>query len=508
MEKRGYNLRTKVDWYNEASNLPPLHNQKHPITKKYWNDFKGIWCSKKSKKNIASTSSVALYDFYYYPIATIKQTFGSSLCERVALFLTKQYQKQLSGYSYDQWDFVYWSFHHLELYLGYKWPSIIDQLEAHKCLEVKKYASIYNTNKQCTYVKLNPAYASIQPAFKKTKFKDDKLQSSIIKHYKSLLKDRKGIIKDIEQTLDRTELKIEDPSALLNSIWERKLDDLKRAPNNSYASQKEISASVKALNDIQNAQQQYFSSLQRYYNYLTNALKMIGVERKVQYNIQKSSFGDRISHIFSNTPREMRKFITIDNEPVVEVDITASQPTFLYVIFLKWYKSKYKALAHPPTYFTEIYKAMNNADFDFYRFMVFKLKGVAHVKDKHGRDEMKTLFYRLVFGNPQYKLKSIVREEIVTKAFGYDFYQFLLDLSTKDLNIDAVNKPHKNLSHLLQTEEASFLLSVMKQMSKQKVPFLPLYDSLIVKRVDQQKASAAFADVAAKRGLKGIIKTK
>jgi hypothetical protein len=76
MEKRGYNLRTKVDWYNEASNLPPLHNQKHPITKKYWNDFKGIWCSKKSKKNIASTSSVALYDFYYYPIATIKQTIG------------------------------------------------------------------------------------------------------------------------------------------------------------------------------------------------------------------------------------------------------------------------------------------------------------------------------------------------------------------------------------------------------------------------------------------------
>ena len=67
---------------------------------------------------------------------------------------------------------------------------------------------------------------------------------------------------------------------------------------------------------------------------------------------------------------------------------------------------------------------------------------------------------------------------------------------------------YRNLSALLQREESKFLNDVMAELMKEKVDFLPLYDSLIVKKSDQDRVKDAFNSVIAKNGYDGIIKVK
>lgn len=496
-------------WHNLASPDAPQHNSKHPITKKYWNQFTESWCSKKSKKKLATKPSVAVYDFYYYPLSAIKEQFGPKTYVRVAVFLSKQYRKHFNGYSYTDWDFVYWDYRKLELYLGSSFKQILEHLKADKYISVKKVATTYNKNKSSTYLKLNPSFADCgSPAYITTHLTDHRLQRSLIKHYSAALKERKDILKNIERTLDRTDLKINNLQKNIDSIWNRKLKSLMCTQHNPYASAVERRKATATLNDTSNAKMEHFHILSRYYSNLQDALQLQDIERRVEYNISVSKFGKRISHLFSNTPREMRQHITIDGTPVVEVDIAASQPTFLYVILVKWHRSKYRKLADAPQCFTENFEAIAKSGRDFYRYMTYKMKGIKYVNDNKSRDEMKALFCRLVFGNPVHSLSGVDKKEVVTKAFGSSFFQFLTSVSQQDLNNSAFKKHYKNLAHILQTEESKFLMGVMERLAKQNIHFLPLYDSLVVKQSDRDTAVAAFEAEAAQWGFSGIIKTK
>ena len=96
-EKRKYSKRRNVDWYDEASGIEVKHNQRSIVSGKYWNEFKGKWCSKKSKKVLLNESCIEFYDLSFYSIDEIKKDFASSLYEKVGLFISKLYQDQLKG---------------------------------------------------------------------------------------------------------------------------------------------------------------------------------------------------------------------------------------------------------------------------------------------------------------------------------------------------------------------------------------------------------------------------
>ena len=110
----------------------------------------------------------------------------------------------------------------------------------------------------------------------------------------------------------------------------------------------------------------------------------------------------------------------------------------------------------------------------------------------------------MVFGNPTTKIGGRSKREICAKLFGYDFYDFLVKLSNGSLDWD-INKRYKNLSALLQREEAAFLDEVMDDLRNTGVPFIPLYDSLIVKKTDEIYVREAFKRVISEKNLFGVI---
>jgi bifunctional DNA-binding transcriptional regulator/antitoxin component of YhaV-PrlF toxin-antitoxin module len=213
-------------------------------------------------------------------------------------------------------------------------------------------------------------------------------------------------------------------------------------------------------------------------------------------------------HLYSNAPKEFRKYLKIEGEEVVEIDIKSSQPSFLYVLLIKGYLFKKefrdKIISNYPQDYLNMLSVVKSGDkLDFYNYMAIRLYGLGYAKNKNVRSQMKTLFYQIVFGKPVGKLAGLDKKVLIIKLFGEGFYIFLVELSNQKL--DLIKDHYKNLSKLLQKKEADIINMVMNKLD---IPFLPLYDSLIVKKKDANQAIAAFNDIFKEQGLAHILKVK
>jgi hypothetical protein len=83
-------------------------------------------------------------------------------------------------------------------------------------------------------------------------------------------------------------------------------------------------------------------------------------------------------------------------------------------------------------------------------------------------------------------------------------YEFISALALTDLGLE-LNKKYANLSALLQREEASFMADVMAEMYNNGVKFIPIYDSLIIKASDREKAKFHFNNIIRSHKLEGIL---
>ena len=505
---RNYRERSNVNWYTDESS-PALHDQKHPVTKKYWNQFTGEWCSKKSKRKLLQKGTIYYYQFKSYSIEEIKRDFGLKWTEQVATFVTKQFFKQFSGYKVSDWEFVYWAYHELEVYLGVDWQQRIDRLTKLGMIKVDTGRSRYNSKNSCTYVKLNKRFSKDKLSeLVKVYVQSERYQGSIKRYYRTAYKDRSGILKCIEGTLDRTQIAIGSVSELHELIWDDRLKKDRSALQNEYLSVKEKSKINRQFEDLENYKAEYFEGLNRYDFYVTGVLdnEDLDVKRSF-YSTQKSKFGGRISHFLSNAPKLYRSKLLIDGESVVEIDIKASQPSFLYVLFKRWYYSSHKYLADTSHSYENAFEVVKGSKIDFYQYMILKLYGLKHIKSEIKRVEVKTLFYRLVFGSPVSKIGGLSKKELCAKLFGFDFYEFLVKLSKGRLDWD-IDKKYKNLSALLQREESSFMDAVMSVLEQNGIAFIPIYDSLILKKTDEPAVKSLFERVIEDKKLNSVIRIK
>jgi hypothetical protein len=162
----------------------------------------------------------------------------------------------------------------------------------------------------------------------------------------------------------------------------------------------------------------------------------------------------------------------------------------------------------PPLYFmelTRLFQGQKKAD--VYKYMNYKLNGLNAYRDKEARNDMKSLFYCIAYGNPIHGKKNKDKKELIGKIFSGDFYHFLLRLTKTDLKV-GIKDSTKNMSALLQREESSFLDKVIIKLIADKIDFLPLYDSLIVKSKDEQKVRELFNDVIMEEELTRFISLK
>lgn len=502
---RKYTVRNSVNWYTDESS-PALHDQKHPVTKKYWNQFKGEWCSKKSKRKVLQKGTIYYYQFKSYSIEEIKMDFGMKWTEQVATFITKQFFKQFSGYKVSDWDYVYWAYHELEVYLGADWQDRINKLTELGIIKVDIGRSRYNSKNSCTYVKLNKRFSKEKlDDLVKIYVQSERYQSSIKRYYRTVYKDRSGILKFIEGALDRTQIRFGSIPELHEQIWGNRVKRDTSALQNEYLSIKEKNKINKQLGDLDRYRADYFEGLDRYNFYIKEVLDIEDLDvRRSFYSTQKSKFGGRISHFLSNAPKLYRSRLLIDNESVTEIDIKASQPSFLYVLFRRWYYSSHKYLADTSHSYENSFELVKGSKIDFYQYMILKLYGLKHIKSEIKRAEVKTLFYRLVFGSPVSKIGGLSKKELCAKLFGYDFYEFLVKLSKGRLDWD-IDKKYKNLSALLQREESSFMDAVMSVLEQKGIAFIPIYDSLIVKKTDEPAVKGVFQKVIEENRLVRII---
>ena len=127
--------------------------------------------------------------------------------------------------------------------------------------------------------------------------------------------------------------------------------------------------------------------------------------------------------------------------------------------------------------------------------MAFKMYGINWKRTHYNaRTEMKTLFYKLIFGNPKDPIKGKPRQELISFFFGFYMYEFISALALADLGLE-LNKKHANLSALLQREEAGFMVDVMAEMYNNGVKFIPIYDILVVKASEGIKTRFIFNNV-------------
>jgi hypothetical protein len=511
MDKRRYSLRSNVDWYDESSGLKVKHNQRSVVSGKYWNEFKGEWCSKKSKKVMLNNGNILIYDLSYYRLDKIKDDFGSGLYEKVGFFISKLYQEQLKGRfkaGDDSW--IYFSRADLDRFLTYKWKDIVDKLIVLGKIEQILIKSKYNNGSELRYFRLNNEFWKVDnPILAKVSLVDSRYDLSIKAYYKAVCKDRKGILKVIEGTIDNTSLIIEDIDIQIDKKWIDKVDRDRAELDNPYLGVRAKNKIIKKLSDLSKYEIEYKSILKSYYSLIVEIQQKRSIEEKrALYRLNTSVFGGRIVHLYSNAPKEFRKYLKIEGEEVVEIDIKSSQPSFLYVLLIKGYLFKKefrdKIISNYPRDYLNMLSVVKSGDkLDFYNYMAIKLYGLGYSKNKNVRSQMKTLFYQIIFGKPIGEIAGLDKKVLIIKLFGEGFYDFLVELSNQKL--DLVKDHYKNLSKLLQKKEADFINMVMDKLD---IPFLPLYDSLIVKKKDANQVIAAFNDVFKEQGLAHILKVK
>ncbi len=493
-----------------------IHNKRYKAEGGYWNEFKGIFGKKKSNE-LLKESIVKIYDFAYYGIDSIKFDFDYKYWEKIAMFLTALYKKQYDNKNCTDWERIYCDSPMLRLYLVDDYNLILIRLEELNIIELQTVASKYDKSKTCKYISLNQNFIDIEGViYTEKNLISEKYQDAILKYFNKKICEREGVIKYIETVLDTCTFSLENRDVLNLEIAENKFKEESQSLLNPYVSNKEKIKSEIKIENKESYIKNHNNIMNRYYENLVSKLNSIDLIKKVHYNISVSPFGNRISHIFSSMPKKYRKRLMIEGEEVIEIDIVSSQVAFLLINLKKWFDNDFDSELDLELYSRRPFEMIDKLEMiysegsklDLYKYMALKLHGFKAIHDDKIRNQMKSVFTGLFFdttNNPTFKEE--VREEFIKHLFGLNFFEVLQEIERLDIEgIDI--KKHRNISALLQREESKFLSDVMNKLMTDKVMFLPLYDSLIVKKSDKQKVEEAFNLIIEKNGFKDIIRIK
>ncbi len=503
--------RKDVQYNGLIKNKVFKHGVKDYYTKKYWNENTQRWVCRMPSPLLLS-SELLINDFSYFNISKIKLEFRS-IWEKVAFFLTQLYDEELSkGYKINHWPSLYWDYKKCKAFLGDGYLSVIHKLENLNLVELERRRNAKEPIKNYLFLKLNENFIHQEHPILKTRMMINSVNEKIIlKFFKRVKSEESALEKYINFTSSevKIDLGINERNLLVDKIVNNKKECDSMYLNNPFASHLELSKLKTKLSDIN-----YYAKYRNLVNSTIDRLEYkMGVKSKVinlDFGARRSSYGNRISHYYSNIPRGLRSKLIIDGEYLVEADIATSQPSFLLKLIDKWFfKSEFGAindLVYPET-FIEAYKGIfaKSQGLDFYQKMASVYNGKVEGTSVT-RDQMKELFMMIVFGNIEFdKFRKFKREKLISDVFGKDFYQFLL--SVKKLNLPRIDKS-KNLSALLQREEAKFLDEVMLDLKSKNIKFLPLYDSLIVKPSDLDTVKLSFQKTIIKNNLGGFLRLK
>jgi hypothetical protein len=496
--------RKGVSYNGLDDNKLNVHGYRDYKTKMYWNEKTQKWTVKKPSP-VLTESIIQIYDFKYYDTSQIKKAFGSKW-ERVALFLTELFINELStGHKVDEWPWVYWNYLKQRTYLGNDYLLVIDKLVSLGLIETQRQqVDINNPFKFSVSFKLNIKFIEIEgEAYEKKTLLSEDYQNSILNYYSNVITPLDKIEKYIDSVIDSSKLNLSNDQLIeiVLSLTEKKKNLDKEALKNKFVQKSKKDKIKRKLSNELFYYDSYKSTIRYSIDNIQAYLNGSQLLKSYFYNIRRDTFGNRISHIFSNIPKSIRNQITIDGERVVEVDIISSQVSFLFVLIEKWFlKSSYASdnnLVAPWDFFLK-YSTLSLIDKnqDFYKILKIQVADQYKEYPQVSREQMKIIFLKTALGDPKLiTLSGFNKKEFISNLFGSKFYDFLISLTK--IEIDGVKKheSYKNIAAILQREESAFLDIVMNKLIDSDIKFIPIYDSLIIKESDQTKVRTIFKEV-------------
>ncbi len=508
LTRRNYTHRTNVDWYDESSGLPPMHNQKHRISRKYWNALRGEWCSKKSRKTPGTGRPVTMIDFSAVSHTRILERFGVINGRKVSLFLTVLMRTHLGRDGVGDWKFHYMENRVLKTYLGYRWETIVKMLVKMKIVKVRSAASKYNAEKTCLYFRLSRDFMWTRNEWpSETSIPDPKYARSILHHYTRSVVERDNVLKQVENTLDRAKVAIPDADRRFNEWWKKQLEKIRDRVYGSDITERErkrIERILRQPEAFKNIHQRIFNAYLLHLNPV--AANASETERRFQYDLRRNNFTQGISHYLSGLPSDMRRYVRIDGEETAELRIRSSLPSFLFVLLHKWrHQSSPFGMAKqiPNGYLTRFEQARAEG-LDMYAYMAEQMMGRESIHDHDTRKEMHRLFSNIVFGRINTGSEGPAMTALVSSLFGREFIVFLKQFKKLSTGLP-MNFYHKNFYTLLHREVSDFMNLVMERATKAGIPFIPMFDTMIVKTSHVRQMQDIFQSAMISKGLEKVL---
>lgn len=506
--RRNYTHRNNVDWYDETCGNPPGHNQKHRITRKYWNALRGEWCSKKSRKTPGSGQAVTMIDMGSVAQTRILERFGVINSQKVSLFITVLMRTHLGRDGVSDWKFHYIDNRTLKTFLGYRWEEIVKQMVRMRIIKVRSAASKYNAEKNCLYFRLSRDFMWTRyewPA--ETAIPDPKYARSIMHHYSRSVADRDPVLQHVDKGLDAARLVIPDPEHRFKDWWRVQLEKMRDRVYGSDITERERKRIERVLRQPEAFRSIHHRIFKAYLDHLhTESPTMSDVERRFQYDIRRNNFTQGISHYMSGLPSDMRKHIRMDNEATVEVRIRSSLPAFLYVLLHKWKNgsSPFGMAQQIPNGYLTRFEQSREAGMDMYGYMAEQMMGRDSINDPETRKEMHRLFSNIVFGKINTGREGPSMTALVSSLFGREFIVFLKQFKKLSTGLP-MNFYHKNFYTLLHREVSEFMQDVMERAMRSGILFIPMFDTMIVKSSQVRQMQEIFQATMKARGLDRVL---
>ena len=501
-----------------------------------------------------------IYEFECYNLIDIENDFGKKKW-RIGKFLDLLYRKRIRIRGSEDGDnlsvkgYVYVSNKDMEGILGIYYFKDSIKILVNKGLIFKDDSgnkrNRFDYNKKLSFFKLNDNFFDCN---KKT----IEIKNGVLNRYLDKRNDRvkKDFIKKSDDLLlwekyccVNSDLNIQNLDEVINLRVENKLNEMNEKLSWDFVGVKMKNRINKNLNDIESWKTKYRNDKKNEYDIIVDDLNYLKSNKFSDLDnvFKRDGYGKRLYNSYSRVIREYRKYIKIDNEEVVELDIKSCFLSLLYVFIKRLnsdidddlvidVKKKLNGLdgsfeSRNGIEFVNKFKSIfendgiysnedNSIEFRDY-YDLIRLSYGEEKYNKLSRNSFKELVFKVLFSDSNIK-KTIKMEnenidKIENRLFGGEGKKLMNDLRKINLNNWIENKGGRikkynrgnNISLILMNYENRVMDILRLILMDKRIKFISVFDSLMVKKSDYKKVfklgNSVLSDID--KSLKFSIKT-
>jgi len=488
----------------------------------------------KRYKNI-EYEKCKIYDFDYLSIDYLIKIHNPKLGWRIGKFIDRVYRISLMYMRNDEYDEVYISDKDVKGILGeishIKLIEFLNDNDLIRCR--RKGNNRFNYNKKLWFFRLNREFfkckkrlVEIEEGVLNKWIGKNKI--SIEKNFNDVLikKDDNGNVIDEFvryefECCKKTDVKIYDLDSVIENRVNNKLNDLQNESIWSWISKKKIKKNRELLKNIDNWKNDYRVELKNRFQYLKDDLYNFKNNDYENLNFKRDNYGGRLYNFYSRVIREFRKFIKIDGEESIDIDIKSSHISILYYLivelnndgcdneFINDIKIQLEKLGnkdlgkgfikkHKSIFEGEGILWSNDDEIDEYNDFYGFMKSCFN--DGSDRFEYKKFINNILNSDSlrskkNFNYKGYNIDELEKLFFGNDGYELINDLKKINLfkyvskdngRIKPFNRS-KNISLILHKLENELMDNCRKLMIENNIIYISMFDSFIVKKNESRK---------------------